>query len=132
MRVKVALLAVLLVTTTAAFAADPNAAITAARKQIHDGHYGDAVATLQDSVPTAVALPDSHDRTMALAALHFYTAVAFTGLNDEWKTKEELEQFFHFSPQTNSIDPSKFDAKLVRWFHEVYDSLKQEQASNFE
>jgi GWxTD domain-containing protein len=132
MRVNPTLLVVLLLTATIASAADPNAAIAAARKQIHDGRFTDAVKTLQEAVPNAVALPDSRDRTMALAALHFYTAVAFTGLDDEWKTKEELEQFFHFSPQTNSIDPSKFDKRLVGWFREVSDSLKQEQSSNFD
>jgi GWxTD domain-containing protein len=115
-----------------AYSSNPNTAISAARKQIQNKQYADAVKALQDAVPDAAALPESRDRTMALAALHFYSAVAFTGLNDEWKTKEELEQFFHFSPQTNSIDPAKFDPKLVRWFHEVNESLKHEQASNFE
>jgi len=129
---RTAAIALLTFIAASAFAADPNTAIATARKQIQDKQYPEAVKSLQEAVPAAAALPDARDRTMALAALHFYTAIAFSGMNDEWKAKEELEQFFHFSPQTNSIDPAKFDPHLVKWFHEVYDSLKQEQSANFD
>ncbi|MGZ4808622.1 MAG: GWxTD domain-containing protein, partial [Thermoanaerobaculia bacterium] len=132
MRTKPALLFVLLFVATTSFAADPGPAIANARKQVRDKQYADAIKLLQDAVPDASAMPDARERTMALAAIHFYSAVAFTGLNDEWKAKEELEQFFHFSPQTNSIDPAKYDSRLVRWFNEVYESMKQEASSNFD
>ncbi len=132
MRAKPTLLSALLFIATASFAADPGAAIASARKQVRDKQYADAVKLLQDAIPDASALADARERTMALAAIHFYSAVAFTGLNDEWKAKEELEQFFHFSPQTNSIDPAKYDQRLVRYFNEVWESMKQEASSNFD
>lgn len=129
---RTAAISICIAVVTTAFAIDPNAAIRTARKQIQEKQFGDAVKSLQDAVPEAVALTEPRERAMALAALHFYTAVAFTGMNDEWNAKEELEQFFTFSPQTNTIDPSKFDARLVRWFGEVRDSLKHEQSGGFD
>ena len=132
MSIKSTLVVVFFLITAVTFAADPNTVIGTARKQIRDNQYADAVKALQDAIPDVAALPNERERTMALAAIHFYSAVAFTGLNDEWKTKEELEQFFHFSPQTNSIDPAKYDARLVKWFKEVYDSLKHEESTNFD
>ena len=132
MSIRPTLLVVVFFSAVTAFAGDPSTVIGNARKQIRENQFADAVKALQDAVPDASSLPNERERTMALAAIHFYSAVAFAGLNDEWKTKEELEQFFHFSPQTNSIDPAKYDAKLVKWFNEVYDSLKHEESSNFD
>ena len=94
-------------------AATPADAIAAAKAAMAQKQYADAVKILQD------ALPDAKGNTPALAALHFYSAQALAGLNDEVSTKIELEEFFKLSPQTTGIDGSKYDKQFVRWFQEV-------------
>lgn len=104
--------------TCALVAGDPSAALSEGKQAILNKEFEKAVNVLQGAVPAAAALPDP-ERRQALAALHFYTAIAFNGMKNDAKTREELEQFFEFSPQTNRIDPAKFDGRFVRHFNEV-------------
>ncbi len=124
-------MAVVMLAATVALAGDPAAAIGAGRQHIQNKEYDAAVKVLQDAVPDAAILAEPQ-RTLAMSALHFYTAVAFNGMNDEVKTRESLEQFFHFNPKLNTIDPSKFDASFVRRFNEVRAALQRESSTLFE
>lgn len=54
------------------------------------------------------------------------------GLKDIAKTRESLEQFFHFSPSTNTIDPAKFDAEFVKQFKDVRATMERESSVKFE
>ena len=112
--------AVLLVVSLVApaLAADPATALAEGKQAIANKEYARAVKVLQDAVPAAANMTGA-ERTQALAALHFFTAIAFNGMKNDAKTREELEQFFEFSPQTNRIDPAKYDGRFVRHFNEV-------------
>jgi GWxTD domain-containing protein len=114
------------------FAGNPAAAIGSARTAINEHRYADAVKVLQDAIPDATQIADEKQRSMALGALHFYSALAFSGMNNEAKAKEELEQFFHFSPQTTTIDPAKYDRQFVGWFHDVAKSARNEPSTSFD
>ena len=121
----------LVTTVSAALAADPGPAIGAARTALGQKQYAQAVKLLQDAIPDATSLADAGQKQKALAAIHFFSALAFNGMNNEAKTKEELEQFFRFSTM-NTIDASKFDPQFVRWFNDVQKTLKSESSVGFE
>ena len=123
-------LAVVLIATSA-FAGDPGAALNAGRQNIADKKFEAAVKVLQDAVPDAAALPEPN-RTKAMAALHFYTAIAFAGMNAEANAREALEHFFFLSPNMNKIDETKFDAKFVRLFNEVSAAMAKERPTAFD
>jgi hypothetical protein len=101
-----------------ALAADPGAAIRKARQALNEKRYDDAIQLLQGAIPDAAALAEPQ-HSQALAALHFYTALAFNGLQDDDKTREELDQFFRFNPTAKALDPARYDATFVRLFSEV-------------
>jgi GWxTD domain-containing protein len=110
---------------------NPGQAIGTARAALKNQQYDVAIQTLQDAVPQAAELAEPQ-RSQALAAIHFYTAMAFSAMKNDVKTHEELEQFFHFSPNMNKIDPAKYEADFVRAFNEVAAGLKKEDSSNFD
>jgi len=115
----------------AALAADPSAAIGTARQHIADKQFDAAVKVLQDAMPDAAALHEPN-RTKAMAALHFYTAIAFSGKNAEGDAREALERFFLLSPDNYKIDPAKFDAKFVRVFNAVAEAIAKERQAAFD
>jgi len=110
---------------------DPNASIGQARQFMSQKQYDAAVKVLQDALPDAAALADPQ-RSQALSALHFFTAMAYSAAENELRSREELEVFFRLTPQIKSIDPKKFDARFVRAFSEVYNSLHNEGAGSFD
>ena len=121
----------LLFVAVAVVAGDPGAAISVGRQAINNRQYDVAIRALSDAVPDAAALPEPQ-RSQALAALDFYTAVAFSGKGDDAKTREQLEHFFELSPKTNSIDASKYDAAFVRRFKEVRAAFDKTSSGNFD
>ncbi|HEU4523053.1 MAG TPA: GWxTD domain-containing protein [Thermoanaerobaculia bacterium] len=131
MKCALPVLSVVAVLAAPAFAGNPAEAIGAGRQAIQNKDYNRAVETLQDAVPAAAML-DEPERTQALAALHFYTALAFNAMKNDEKTREALEQFFEFSPQTNKIDPAKYDGRFVRHFNEVRKIFEGSTGSSFE
>lgn len=110
---------------------DPNTAIGQAKQLMNQKQYEPAVKVLQDAIPDAANLADPQ-RSQALSALHFFSAMAYSGMENELRSREELEVFFHLTPQVKSIDPKKFDARFVRAFSEVYNSLHNEGSGTFE
>lgn len=125
------LVVALLLAVSSAWAGDPAAAIGAARQSINNKQFDQAVKLLQDAVPDAANLAEPQ-RTQALAALHFYTAVAFSGMNNDAKTREELEQFFSFNPRANKLDPAKFDTTFIKQFEEVRATAGEQISGSFE
>jgi GWxTD domain-containing protein len=130
MRTRLLLTALVLATAVPLFGT-PSQAIGDARQAMKNRQYDAAIQKLQDAIPEAAELKEP-ERTQALAAIHFYTAMSFSALKNEVKTHEELEQFFQFSPKMNTIDATKFDADFVRAFNEVAAGLKKEDSSNFD
>jgi len=124
------------VLTTSLFAAtllavDPNTTIGQARQAMNQKQYEEAVKLLQDAIPEAARLPETQQK-QALSALHFYSAIAYSAMENEMRSREELEAFFPLAPQIKSIDPAKFDARFVRAFNEVYAALHNEGSGTFD
>jgi GWxTD domain-containing protein len=111
--------------------ADPNVAIGQARQLMNQKQYEPAARVLQEAIPDAANLADPQ-RSQALSALHFFSAMAYSAMENELRSREELEVFFHLTPQIKSIDPKKFDARFVRAFSEVYNALHNEGSGTFE
>lgn len=124
---------VAVVFTQAAMAADPGAAIGQARQALNEKRFDQAIQLLQGAIPDAAALAEPQ-HSQALAALHFYTALAFNGLKDEAKTREELQQFFSFNPGAKALDASRYDAAFVKLFNQVQKEprVAPETAGNFD
>jgi GWxTD domain-containing protein len=128
---RVVLLALLLFPVLA-YAGDPGAAIGQARQAINEHRYDAAVKLLQDAMPDAEKLAEPQ-HTQALAALHFYSALAYSGANKMTEAKNEIAAFLKYSPQTKAVDPGKYDRKFVAAFNEVLGHpAPPENTSNFD
>lgn len=123
------LVALVLSVTPANASVEVNRALTDGRAAIEAGRFDAAVQALQAGIPAAVGMSDSTERARALAAIHFYSAVAFHRLGNLPKSREELHQFFRFSPATNKIDEAKFDRRFVALFNEVAKKAKEPSTS---
>lgn len=104
----------------ALFAAQtPAQAITAGRAALDAHQFDLAISTLQDAIPAATMLPNGKEKANALAAIHFYSALAFSELERDDKAREELREFFRFQPNAAKLDESKYPVPFVRAFNEV-------------
>lgn len=109
----------LVLSGTAYASVEVDRALTDGRAAIDAGRFDAAVQALQSGVPAAAALPDAGEKAKALSAIHFYSALAFHRLGNVPKAREELYQFFRFSPGMTRIDNGKFDPRFVVLFNEV-------------
>lgn len=89
-----------------------------ARQHIAKGDFERAVTILEDALPKVDALSDDV-QAQARTAMHFYAAVAYSGLEREDEASFHLEEAFRISPQMRSIDASKFDRRFVRLFERM-------------
>ena len=51
-----------------------------------------------------------------MAAIHFYTALAFSNCGDGEKAREQLREFFRFRPGPATIDPTLYPPRFVSAF----------------
>jgi len=103
-----------------AFAAHtPAEAIAAGRTAIEAGLFDRAIIVMQDAIPAATMLSSEKEKSDALAAIHFYSALAFSELERDDKAREELREFLRFRPGVPKIDESKYPVPFVRTFNEV-------------
>jgi GWxTD domain-containing protein len=100
----------------------PASAIAAGRTQIEAGNCSAAIETLQRALPDAANILIQRDRNDALAALHFYTALAFSNCEMPDKCREQLREFFRFRPGQSSVDATKFPTEFVAAFGEMQHS----------
>src|SRR6185436_8019089 len=65
------------------------------------------------------AVTDAKEQADALAAIHFYSALAFhdCGLADP--AKSELREFFRFHPGASQLDASKYPRGFVALFNSI-------------
>jgi hypothetical protein len=124
---------VVLVIAQTAMAADPGAAIGQARQALNEKRFDQAIQLLQGAIPDAAALVEPQ-HSQALAAIHFFSALAFNGLKDETKTREELQQFFTFNPNAKALDASRYDAGFIKLFTQVQKEprISVETTGNFD
>jgi hypothetical protein len=76
------------------FAADPALALGEARAAIEAKEYQRALSVLQDAIRGASSIVEQKKQDDALAAIHFYRALAFQGMSNDSGTRAELREFF--------------------------------------
>ena len=112
-----------------AFAAQtPAEAIAAGRTAIEMKQFDRAIIVMQDAIPAATMLKNEKEKAGALAAIHFYSALAFSELERDDKAREELREFFRFRPSAAKLDESKYPVPFVRAFNEVEATLPHNSA----
>jgi len=98
---------------------DPGDALALARTHIADKQYRLAADELSSAMDAAQAIATPVLRNQAVAALHFYSAVAYSGLADDAQATKHLREYFSMTPNAKGIDPSKFDRRFVALFNDL-------------
>ena len=110
----------LLVAVTASAAAeDPARAVAAGRAAISAQQYQHAIEVMQNAIPDATAIRDPKQKADALAAIHFYSALAFEEWGFDDKAREELREFFRFHRGNSTLERSKYPKRFLELFDEV-------------
>lgn len=102
-----------------AAAADPAVELSRGRAALEQRDYAAALEAFEAGISGTDAIADQAIRTQALAALHFYAALAAHQKTDEAAAKNHLESFFEYNPNATRADPKKYDAEFVTLFNQV-------------
>ena len=117
---RVAVVSFMLFGAVEAFAQSPAAtaatALDKARAYIARHEYAAAVNELEPALRVAPSIADQKMRDQASAAMHFYAAVAYAGMNQDKEARSHLREFFVLSPGTNHVDAAKYDRHFVVLF----------------
>jgi GWxTD domain-containing protein len=105
--------------TIAATPVDPATALQEARGHIASRRHAAAASLLEEAIATASDYTDSKMRSEALAALHFYAAVAYTETLNEAKAREHIRQVFELRPTMRISDASKYPRRFVQLFNDA-------------
>jgi len=81
------------------------------------------VRTLHDATPEASSLGSAKERNDALAALHFYSALAFSNCSQPNNARDHLREFFRLHPGHSSLDEARYGRAFVRLFDDVQRTL---------
>jgi len=102
--------------TVQAVQIDPAVALTAAKSHISAKKYADAVAVLEPALASTANITDPAQQSQARTAVHFYLAVANSGLKRDDAALAHLEDALRLSPNMRNIDPAKYDQRFVKLF----------------
>lgn len=105
-------------------ASDPGTALARAKEEIAAGEHRAALQRLRAATPSAASLTNPQQRTAALAALHFYSAVASTALGELDQARSELRSFFLYSPGAK-ISEAAYSPAFADLFAEVQARVKR-------
>jgi GWxTD domain-containing protein len=125
-----ALLLLTLITPAAIGASDPATALTEAKRSIAAKDFRGAVDALTPAVAGAGQLAEPQ-RSQALAALHFYSAVAQSALRDDAKARMHLAEYLRLSPNSRRIDASKYDPRFVGLFRDMAMADQDDSGTTF-
>jgi GWxTD domain-containing protein len=98
--------------------ADPGLTVQEARDHISAKRWGDAVQSLKQALIEAEQLAPA-ERDKAAAAIHFYSAVAYAGLNVDADATTHLQTFFSLMPNAKLTAPDKYPPHFVELFRKV-------------
>lgn len=118
-RLLITILVSALAGTAGAAAVDPATALDAAKKQIAAQKYDDAVRQLLPAIDAAANIADANMQKQALTALHFYAAVAYSGLQEDDEAVMHLEEALLLTPAMRNLDPARYDADFIALFERV-------------
>ncbi len=107
-----------------AFAADPGPAIAKAKEEIAAGNYDAALLLLHQAMASAAAMTNMRNRSAALSATHFYSALAASSAGNRDEAANELRSFFLYTPG-GKLDEDRYPAEFVTLFDEVHKKIKQ-------
>lgn len=122
MRSRVLAVFALLVVVVSAHAADPAAAINKAKAELNAGNHAAALRLLNEAMASAASMTDLKQRSAALSAIHFYSALAASASGNAEQAKAELRSFFLYSPGSK-LDVSKFPREFATLFTETRNNV---------
>jgi GWxTD domain-containing protein len=114
----------LAVLTAPLHAADPAAAINHAKAEITAGNHAAALRLLHEATAGAAAMTDLKQRSAALSAIHFYSALASSSLGDREQAMAELRSFFLYS-SGSKLDASRYPSAFVTLFNETHRKVQR-------
>lgn len=100
-------------------------ALAEAKKSIANRNFGEAIVALRTGFEAAGQILEPDTQEQALTALHFYSAVAHSGRTDLDAARSDLKEFFRLSPNSRTIDSTKYDVRFVRLFNELLPAVAQ-------
>lgn len=107
-----------LVFASAIHAADPSASIAKAKAEITAGNHAAALRLLHEATAGAAAMTELKQRSAALSAIHFYSALASSSLGDPAQAESELRSFFLYSPGSK-LDATRYPKAFATLFNET-------------
>jgi GWxTD domain-containing protein len=127
-RTRILSLLALLLLVPAAYAVDPAANIAKAKAELAAGNHAAALRLLHEATAGAAAMRDLKQRAAALSAIHFYGALASSGLGDREQASAELRSFFLYSGGAK-LDTSRYPREFGTLFSEVQRDVEKGRAS---
>jgi GWxTD domain-containing protein len=109
-------------------AADPGPALAKARTEIEAGHYAAALQLVREATAGAASITDQKQRFAALSAIHFYGALAASGLGEKEQASSELRSFFLYNPHSK-LDTSRYPREFATLFASVQKKVAQGRSS---
>lgn len=104
--------------------ADSGLIVKEARDHISAKRYGDAVQSLKQALLGVDQLSPA-DRDQAAAAIHFYSAVAYSGLMEDAEATTHLQAFFALVPNAKLSAPEKYEPHFVQLFRKAQPAQAQ-------
>ncbi len=108
----------LTVLAASAHAADPATSIARAKAEITAANHAAALRLLREATAGAAAMTDLKQRSAALSAIHFYSALASSHLGDREQTSSELRSFFLYSAGSK-LDETRYPSAFVTMFNDM-------------
>jgi GWxTD domain-containing protein len=124
MRSRALTILILTFVVCSAQAANPASAITEAKAQITAGNYAAALRLLHEATAGAAGMTDMKQRSAALSAIHFYSALASSSLGDREQAAAELRSFFLYSAGSK-LDATHYPSTFVAMFNEMQHKVQR-------
>jgi GWxTD domain-containing protein len=131
MKKQLVVVAVAALTAFSVGAADPAQELARGRSALAKRDYHRAAEILRTGIESAERLP-AKEKAEALAALHFYAAVATYHAGRETAARAHLADFFEYQPNATRADPQRFEAGFVTLFNQVRTGRKVAGTTSFE
>jgi GWxTD domain-containing protein len=107
-------------------------AVARAVDAINERRFSDAISNLQAAISSARNIVDMRQRNDVLAALHFYSAIAFLELNDEESTIAELRHYVELRDPDEKVDESKYSHRFGELYRHVLSTPRVEVGTPFD
>lgn len=129
---KLAVLAVAVFVALPVLASDPAADLARGRNAIKNRDYSQAAQILRSGIESAESIDNEGQKKEALAALHFYAALATFHSGRDTAARSHLANFFANQPNATRIDPKRYDPDFATLFNQVRTGRTQLGTVSFE